>query len=181
MHWPEAPRPASWPRCCGWELGHLSFLPPSVPKSHIACQGAYNEVAPKEQNAEQPRSPEDTHTGSQCSGWEGSLSHMLACAPNRHVRAGPAQAQLSPFGTAPPDKAKGRYVYLPIAVPLFHLQISEFRVFAYSLVVDTETTGLYSYSPEGLVTFSLNLYSVRGSKPSTTCFVAYPLGGRRCA
>lgn len=53
------------------------------------------------------------------------------------------------------------------------------RVCAYSLVVDTETTGLYSYSPEGLVTFSRNLYSVRGSRPSTTCFVAYPLDGRR--
>ena len=42
----------------------------------------------------------------------------------------------------------------------------------YSRVVDTETTGLYAYSPEGLVTFSRNRYRVRGSRPSTTCLVA---------
>lgn len=41
----------------------------------------------------------------------------------------------------------------------------------YSLVVDTDTTGLYSQSPEGLVTLSRNRYTVRGSKPSTTCCV----------
>lgn len=49
--------------------------------------------------------------------------------------------------------------------------------FAYSRVVDTDTTGLHSDSPDGLVTFSRNRCSVRGSKPSTTCLVAYPLDG----
>lgn len=73
--------------------------------------------------------------------------------------------------------------YLSIWLVVFiYPYIEEFGVSKlYSLVVDTETTGLYSYSPEGLVTFSRNLYSVRGSRPSTTCFVAYPLDGRRQA
>lgn len=50
--------------------------------------------------------------------------------------------------------------------------------FAYSRVVDTDTTGLHSDSPDGLVTFSRNRCRVRGSRPPTTCLVAYPLDGR---
>lgn len=77
-----------------------------------------------------------------------------------------------------PNKRQNIFISKLLVISI-DLETSEHGEAEYSLVVDTETSGLYSHSPEGLVTFRRNLYSVLGSRPSTTCFVAYPLDRRR--